>query len=812
MPRFARGAALTLATTATFAAALGAAVVLHLDTRLARVVAASAVTSVLTKTFLGRVVLETIDHVDANGFSGASARVYDPEGTCVLAVRGLAGRASLVDVARRLLGGGDIDLEIAYARVEHAEVHLIAGADGVPSLARAFAPRPSSGPPTAGPSPRVRVWLPHVEVASAHGSGAILGLSNLDVDLSNVSGSVLAGTERTSIRMKRYGASVRGLTAGALQGTADTRIEIPSSSGKSLSLWAVLDGYMGEVQVNARVGLDGDQFSATADAPFARPVAARALWAPWPVLEDVDLHVSAKGVLPHLMTEGSVRIGDGRARFSGPISFEHGFRADIGVDAQNVRPSAFVEGAPKTKVSTSGKVTMGAPDGEPFTGTIDATTAPFVIQGVEIAGGSIEAKFDGAGAVGKMFVHDEALPSVLEFGVHPDAAKGQVVVDLDWSANARDIGGVPWLASLGHGRAKWHAKGRIVGGELDARFDATAHHLSLPSLVLEQGNLSGSVRGPLDELALDADLRGRDLSLGPLRFPDVRASASGPLSRLTVQTSLSGEVGPKLSGTGTVRTTTQGTRLEAVTIAVSRDNVVLSGSAKSLEIAEDRVELHDVAIEGAGEPIRGSLTLAPSRLSARLSSGHLDLKKLGLVLLPEAKLEGRVAFDVDASFLGKEERGHLRASVEDGSVLGVAGVSLHVEAAVDQRRFTGGASVRVGELGALTVTASDAELFGPMLRASSWQNATGKLQIDATAFLDALKKQVPLVFGPLLEVGGALRTKVLLSREDIEAHRKHAQAAQGAPSPDIDAIVWTDGLRFEMGDRKSVVDVHPLPS
>src|SRR5260370_9250244 len=97
-------------------------------------------------------------------------------------------------------------------------------ADGVPTLARAFQPRPSKGG-GGGPAPKVSVWLPEVELRTACVKGRIEGLGDIDVDIANVTGSVLAGTDRTSVQVRRY--SVNRVAPVPPRGPAATRVDSP---------------------------------------------------------------------------------------------------------------------------------------------------------------------------------------------------------------------------------------------------------------------------------------------------------------------------------------------------------------------------------------------------------------------------------------------------------------------------------------------------------------------------------------------------------------------------------------------------------
>ena len=255
-------------------------------------------------------VVERIESIDADGFEGATATVYDPEGRRVLAVSGLRGRSSLLRLFRTLLAGGNIVIVIPHARVEHADVEIISDEHGVPSLARAFIPRPSSAPraPSAV-APEVQVWMPDVQVGTAHVKGSIAGLQDLDIDLAKVQSSVLAGTERTSIKVDRYSVNARGLTASTLQGTSATFIEMPSSTGKNLRCGRRSTGFLAMCRSRLVRGSMARSSNLAADVPRARPDAVRAFFPAWPIFDDVGAHVQAKGPPGSLALKGAATVG-----------------------------------------------------------------------------------------------------------------------------------------------------------------------------------------------------------------------------------------------------------------------------------------------------------------------------------------------------------------------------------------------------------------------------------------------------------------------------------------------------------------------
>jgi translocation and assembly module TamB len=792
----------------TFGGALLGGALLHLNVKPTRRLAARLLSDVLTSTFNGRITIQKIDHIHAGGFDGADAIVDDPSGRRVLTAYGLRGRSSLVDLAQRLMAGSrNIEIDIPGARAERVEAIIVQDEEGIPTLARAFEPRPSADPAApSGPGPKVRVWIPEVEVHKVNARGGIAGFEGLDVDLANVYGSVLAGTDRTSIRIRRFSVQAGSLAEKPAQGTSELRIELPSSTGKEVSVWAVFDGNVADVQVNLRGGLDGNELYFTGDALRARPEAVRAFFPWWPIRDDVKVHVQGRGEPSNLFVRGSAQVGTGTAEFAGQLTFEPGVRTELAVEARDVDLRSFAEGAPETAISASATLHLGVDGERGLEGSIVATTDPFRIASFDVPPASITTTIAGSRVVGKIEVHDRALPSEIDVDVHPGPKDGPVVVDFDWTARAPSMQRVPWLQPIGAGELAWRAKGSIVDGRLNASVNATTAHFTRSGVALAEGRITGTVRGRFDALVVDASLEGTDFQVGPLAFPEIRASVEGPLSRLQVVAAVSGKEVAKVGAQASVETSAAGTVVRNVELAAARGDVAVFGKVRSIAVIGDRIELQGISVDGAGEPITGSLSISPAKVKVRVAAGDVDLAKVGAILLPGAAVGGRLSFDVDAEVTSRSERGHVRMRLENGRLGEVSGVGAQGEAHVDAGRFSGGVDVVWGTLGTVTVTTNDATLAGSALYPSSWENARGKLQIDSAVDLAKLSEQYAALLGFLADAGGAARGKLVLTRLEEPAPDGPGARRAAVTTPDVDLLFWTDGLR--VGKTSDGVDVQ----
>ncbi|MET0593648.1 MAG: hypothetical protein ABW133_13170, partial [Polyangiaceae bacterium] len=539
---------------ATFGAALVGSTLLHVNSKPARRFTASLLSDVLSKTFRGQIVIHKIDRITEGGFDGADASVYDPVGVRVLTAYGLRGRASLLDIARRIATDTrHIEIDIAQARAERVDVVMGDDAEGIPTIARAFEPRPSSSGPSTGPSPVVRVWLPQIELQRANVKGTIAGLSGIDADLANVYGSVLAGSERTSILVRRFSLQGGGLVAKPIHGTAETRIEVPSPTGKNVSVWSVFDGSVGDVQVNLRGHVDGGERVLTGDALRARPEDVRELLPFWPAKDDAKIHIQARGEPSNLFTRGSIEIGSGDAEFAGQLGFKGGIHTTLAVEARDINLRSFADEAPPTAISASATVNLGVDPAGALKGSIEGTTGAFDIVGFEVPGASVTADIAGPRLDGKVVLHDRAYTSNIGVDVHPGVA-GPVVVDLDWTGRTPAMERVPWLAEVGQGELAWRAKGSIVDGRLQASVDGTTSNFRRAGIELERGRITGTVRGPVATPVVDLSLEGQSFSVGPLAFPQILVKAEGPLARLSLGAAVAGPESARLGAKAVVET------------------------------------------------------------------------------------------------------------------------------------------------------------------------------------------------------------------------------------------------------------------
>lgn len=796
-----------------FAAAAALALALHLEAPPARRLAASTLTSILSRTFLGRVTIDRIDSLGVDGVGGVAVTVDDDKGERVLSVYGLRARASAGDLVRMLLGQSTagrgartrkVDLVITRVRVEHADVVLAANEDGQMTIARAFTPRPKAGPASAGGGGEVSVWLPDIELGTAEVLGRLASERTFSADLAGVHGSVLAGSERTSIRVQRYSmrAQMGGVLPAPLDGTARTQIEMPSSTGAKISVWGTFDGFLGEVQVGLRAGLDGKKLDVTLDIPEVHDEAIRGVLPSIPLREDGSLHVEARGELPDLEVKGGAALGASKIDIAGGVTTDPSPSARLDVDLAAVDLRSFALSAPQTSITGRVHLEAALSSGQKVQGSASLELEPFHVGEVDVPALSATLALGPSGLEGRATSKGDALQSSVDFRFLSSAVGAPWAIDWTWSARTADIGRVPWLRVAGQGRAQWQAQGRVSDGRLDARISGDVSDWSRSGFSLERAHVTGSVNGPLAGLVISSRVGGHGLRAANLYWPEVEATVDGPLARLSIAAHAQGDQDLEVDARTTLE---RGSRVSGLELSARRGDVTLVARASSIEETVNGVSLRDVELEGAGAPVRGSLFIGPEEWQVQLASAEIDLSKLAKVALPSVDVRGLLTLDVDAKFGRQAEQAHARVELRNGSLAGVDGIEANGEGAIDAGRFTGGLNAKVGPLGTVTVACPGARLAGPPWQAQSWTLASGSLEVRTQTDLGKAGALPPVRLTRLGNAAGTVWTRVIVSREELEAHRAHAPSAAEAPPPNLDLLVWTDGLRADLGKDAGIL-------
>jgi hypothetical protein len=761
--RFVSAAKTTLAAlglTTVFGGAVAAGVVLHINLPVARRLTAEVLSGGLRDQFRGSLEVGGIERLDLDGFVLSEATVKDEQGNVVLVVSGLRVRADVLSLLREATIGEDkATFIITSVRAERAEAFLIEDpVTGVPSIVQALSLRPSTAPstPSSGAPRPWRVWFPRIEISRVYGRGSLGGLPTLEVQLSNVRGSLLGTPKGIAADVTRYGMVVRGLGGTDATGTGEVHIRAPGA------VWSSFDGYFGNVPVNASVYSKGKEMKLTLDVARAKPEDVRALWADYPLQQPVVASIEASGDLPTLNTRAKFEVEGARITANGPIRLDSRASAELDVEARGVDIRALWPKAPQTGFDAD--VALKVVDkGTRIVVDVNGTTAATTIGGQTVPAVDVAGTFNEKGFEGKATLHEKGIPVKLALTVHPDGA-----IDVDAHARSFSLEKSPRIEQYtkAKGVADMRVVARIEKNRLDATLVADVDRFELGDVKLGKGHVTGHATGPIDapgKLSIDAKLNGKRLNAQGVAFADVTATARGPAVRPRVTAKLSGEGGPEVSATATLET--QGRPgVRDVSVDVKREEATLSGKIARLDFDSKKVELRDLKLVGAGGELAGTARISPDNIEFKAKGEGLDLEVVARALgLPKGMFSGKLTINADVTASKKESHGYVRIGLGNGSIANIAGVSLAMNATLEDHKVVGEAQAQVKGIGNVGAT-WNGELAGNAADAQSWRDIIGRAEIALSEL--ELSKLLPYIpkSARIEKIAGTAAAKIQIER------------------------------------------------
>ncbi|HMJ16438.1 MAG TPA: hypothetical protein VK524_33720, partial [Polyangiaceae bacterium] len=296
---------------------------------------------------------------------------------------------------------------------------------------------------------------------------------------------------------------------------------------------------------------------------------------------------------------------------------------------------------------------------------------------------------------------------------------------------------------------------------------------------------------------IQADLRGRDINAGDFAFSRMSARAEGPIRSPVVSAALEDDFGPSVNAKGTV-VTQRGPRIDKLELEVKREGVGLRGQVGSVDLAGGNLELRDLHLEGAGGTLDGWVRLRPNLLEAKIDAEELDLDALARVLgLPRGLVGGKLRVTADVSAGRDVQRGRVFVALGNGTLRSLGGISLRMNANLEDQNVTGDVSGQVQDIGAFGAT-WNAQLAGHVSDPTSWRDMLGKAEIQ----LDRVELANAVYFMP-----ESARI------EEIRGHgyarlRVERRVPAALPSVYVDAV-GTRGLAVVQA-REAGIDAPPL--
>jgi len=351
---------------------------------------------VLSGTLQGGFAIDSVERVSLSELRARGFRVHDPDGHLVLSVDSVTVQMDLPGTIRKLLlDTGLVTLRFNHARIERAEVYLLPGTDNVPTIVEAFTPTPT--PPGSGStSPAkqtLKIWFPEIEVGHIYGRMALDGVPTLETELSTVRGSVIGTAALTSVDVERFSATVRGLGGADATGVGSVHVRAPGA------VWTSFDGYFGELQFGTVVRVDSPKLDITLDVPRAEPKTVRALWAGYPLQENLSAHAEAVGTLQTLHTQAKLLVAQGSLASSGELRFGGHPGADLDLSARSLDLRALWPSAPYTSLDADAQLALFQ-SGDQWVANVNGTTRATQILGTALPPIDVSGSYDDKGSSG----------------------------------------------------------------------------------------------------------------------------------------------------------------------------------------------------------------------------------------------------------------------------------------------------------------------------------------------------------------------------------------------------------------------------
>lgn len=767
------GAALGLGT--VFTCALVGGAVLHLDLPPARRNVERVVRSVLDGVFEGTVEAQGFDRLGLDGVQIGLVVVHDPSGIEVLRARGVRAEASVPTLLRSLLGSGDLEIGIPFARIEQVDVRVEPNARGQISIAAAFHPRVKAEP--AAPGRPVRLSLGHVEIGSGYVHGKPDGQRTLDADLKHLTGSVNVEPGLVAIDVQPTGIVERRLLPGAIAGTIGYHLRVfgpktpdDTESPEGTRMWALFGGRIGNVEVIARALMEGDHVELTAHAPRARPEHVKALVPAYPVDDTVAAHVDVKGDLPKLAFDVSAQTErHGSAGAEGWVELGMPVRGEVTFHTEDLDPRAAGPALPAVRVTSKGKVR--AEIGAFVSVRADVRTEPTSLEGQPIPAAEATAVFDGFAWTGTVKAHEPGASIQGSFATLKDGA-----VRFDAAVASPALEKVPRLRGQLAGAANVQASGVVRKGAIDATVAGDVRRFRAGGGVkVDRGTVRGRVHGPFERLSVDATVTASDAVLGSYAVQDATVHLRGPMMKPFVQAHVVDMNDTKIDASAVVDA--RSGAASGVRVRMERDGAVAAGEIARIGAKGGAIRVDGVALDSPElGKVKGSLAVVRGELAGSLRAEGLDLTALRKLAGLPHNIGGKVDADIALQPVKGGRKGHVRVSLREGAMALVTGVAADVTATFDGDRVEAGGEVSLTGTGSrcdrtiarLRLAGGEGHIDGPLLSGKTWKGVNGRVDVDADDWdLECLAGLVPAGL-PISEIHGQLAASFSLVRDKAQ--------------------------------------------
>ncbi|MEO7111937.1 MAG: translocation/assembly module TamB domain-containing protein [Polyangiaceae bacterium] len=709
-----------IALVVTFALSLVAALFLNLNLPATRRFVASAVTYALGDLFEGKLVIDHIDAIGLGGVRGVRAHVLDDTGQQVIRVGGLNANAWVIGIVKSVvLGSGDIEIQIARVYIDDADVSLDQNGTDV-RIARAFQPKPSTKPPTPGPSRGVRVQISEVAIAHAWVHGSLAPVPPLDVDANDVRtrvniAAIGQATDDVRVNMGHVHLLSRNAPYNAnLDGDAHADVAIPISTAGALAIGGSYHGDIAGIPAHVKGGINGRKVDAVVEVPRVEVDRVKKIL-PGALLADLaSAHAEVHGTLDALDATAHAKIGPGVVDAKAKIVLTPIVKIDGTATIEHVDARAFVKDAPPTDVSANAQASIRL-ETAGIMGTFDVDVAKGMVAKTPTPAANVKGTLAPTLITATATIDEPGAPTVANARL--DLNKTTIVFD-----TRSKVGSLQNISQLNHmlrGSAdvRTHGTLNLAKSTIDADYEVVTQNFGASGVAAKQIETNGHVRGPLTTPTIDVAAHAHSVSGVGVAIETVDADA-------TI------DIGPAI----TVREAVVDVSTGEEHIKVKADRVIAQNGG---------VKVQGATIDGLGKLIGVEAEEANGLLAASVHARDIDLAKVSRVF-GETKYvrSGRVSVNADVKLTHASASGQIALDLRHGCIGPIDDMQAHIDATLLGRGGMANVHFEVPQYGRIDVNTSTIKLNGSPLSATSWTEATGDAQIDGEV---NLKNVTPLL-------------------------------------------------------------------
>jgi len=696
-----------LALAIAFAVSLVASLLLNVNLPATRRFVATAVTFALKDLFEGRLIIERIDGIGLDGARGVRVRVLDDTGAQVILADGVNANAWVLGIVKSvLLGSGEMEIPISHVYADWADVSLDYQGDSM-RIAGAFVPKPSTKPPSPGPSRGVKVTVSQIALQHVWVHGAVPKVPPLDVDANDIRAHLdVTADSKPSDAVAIHVGHIHLLSRNApyhgdLDGDAHAALTIPIGTDVKLAIGGTYRGAIAGIPAKIKGGIDGDKVDAVVDVPRVEVDRVQKILPGLPLADLASAHAEVHGKLDALDATARAQFGTGVLSAKAKITTKPEVKIDGTFVIEHMDARAFVKTAPETDASATGKATLALkPAG--ISGDYEIDIAKGSVAKTPTPSAHIKGKLQPTTIMAAVSVDEPGVPTTANATL--DLKKNLVVFDAH--ALASSLTNIPQLKGMLKGGADVRSHGTVDLGKskIDADYEVVVHHFETSGITADEIETNGHVRGPLASPTIDVAAHARVVGGAGIAIESVHANAM-----------------IDVGSTVTVRDAVVDVSTQEEHIQLHADRVLTEGGIK----------VEGATVDGLGQLIGVDAQEANGLLALSVHAHDIDLAKVSRVLGTTGVIRsGRISVNADVKLTREEARGNVAVDITRADVGPVSKGRAHVDAQLLGKGVIANVHLEAAQFGRIDVNTSTIHLAGSPLTPRAWTEATGDAQID----------------------------------------------------------------------------------